>query len=259
MRVGTARRYLVACVLGALVASGGWAESLRPAEVTAPPAYAALLEKYASPQGVRYAAWHRSAEDMRAIEAVVAFFAGTQPPADRDASLAWHLNAYNAWVLHNILKKYPTEGPLDGEMLFFHGKRIVISGKKTSLHQLEQEVIRPTFKEPRVHFALNCASASCPPLAAAPFSAERLESSLDALAREFLNRNPRALRLDNGGKTVRLSKIFDWYTEDFGGHDGIVPYVNRYRDTKIPAGARVRFMDYDWSLNEATGGGAWRR
>lgn len=220
-------------------------------DATAPPAYAALLEKYASPQGVRYAAWHRSAEDMRAIEAVVAFYAGTLPPADRDASLAWHINAYNAWVLQNILKKYPTKGPLDGQLLFFHGKRIGMSGKKTSLHQLEQEVIRPTFKEPRVHFALNCASASCPPLAAAPLSAERLDSSLDALAREFLSRNPRALRLDNGGKTVWLSKIFDWYKEDLRGPDGLIPYINRYRDAKLSSGVRVRFMDYDWSLNEA--------
>lgn len=252
MRFGTTSRYLVACVLGALVASGGRAEGLRPAEETAPLAYAALLKKYTTPHGVRYVAWHGDAADMKAMEGVAAFYANTLPPRNRDASLAWHLNAYNAWVLHNILKKYPTKGPLDGEMLFFHGKRIEISGKKTSLHQLEQEVIRPTFKEPRVHFALNCASASCPPLAPAPFSAERLDSSLDALAREFLNRNQRALRLDNGGKTVWLSKIFDWYKEDFGGPDGIVPYINRYRDIKLSDGVRIRFMDYDWSLNEAS-------
>lgn len=244
-------RCLAVCVLGAMAGSGHGAEGFRPAEATAPSAYAALLEKYASPQGVRYAAWHRSAEDMRAIEAVVAFYAGTLPPADRDASLAWHINAYNAWVLQNILKKYPTKGPLDGELLFFHGKRIVISGKKTSLHEFEQGVIRPTFKEPRVHFALNCASASCPPLHAAPFLAEGLDSRLDALAREFLNRNPRAPRLENGGKTVWLSKIFDWYKEDFGGPDGIIPYINRYRDAKLSSGVGVRFMDYDWSLNEA--------
>lgn len=252
MRSGTTVRCLAVCVLGALVASGSGAEGLRPAEVTAPPDYATLLDKYASPHGVRYAAWHGDAADMRAIEGVAEFYANTLPPRNRDASLAWHLNAYNAWVLHNILKKYPTEGPLDGEMLFFHGKRIEISGKKTSLHQLEQEVIRPTFKEPRVHFALNCASASCPPLAPAPFSAEGLDARLDALAREFLNRNPRALRVADGGKTVWLSKIFDWYKEDFGGPDGIVPYINRYRDAKMAAGARVRFLDYDWSLNEAT-------
>ena len=81
----------------------------------------------------------------------------SKAPKDRDTALAWHINAYNSWILHNILAKYPTKGPLAGEPLFFHGNRIVISGGKTSFNDLEQKVIRPTFKEPRVHFALNCA------------------------------------------------------------------------------------------------------
>lgn len=249
MKSGIVLGWLVACGLTAM-AERGMAVSVG-CGATAPAAYAALLEKYATPPGVRYAAWHRDAADLKPPEQVVAFYAGTLPPADRSASLAWHLNAYNAWILRNVLNKYPAKGPLDGEPLFFHGNRIVISGKKTSLHDLEQGVIRPTFKDPRVHFALNCASASCPPLSADPFSGEGLDARLDALAREFLNHNPRAVQIGDGGKTARLSKIFDWYKEDFGGPDGIVPYMIRYRDAKISSGARVRFMDYDWSLNEA--------
>lgn len=214
-----------------------------------PPAFAELLQKYVTPTGVRYAAWHGNADDIKKLAEVTNFYAKTTPPtASKAESLAWHLNAYNAWILHNILAKYPTKGPLDWDTLFFHGNRIVISGQKTSFNDLEQKVIRPTFKDPRVHFALNCASASCPPLNARPFDAATLDADLDRLAREFIN--GRAIQIDDGGRTVRLSKIFDWYVEDFGGKDKVIEYLNGYRGSKVPDAPKIQFMDYDWSLNE---------
>ncbi len=81
--------------------------------------YAGLLKTYVTAGGVRYAAWKQNAADLAALKSVADFYAGTLPPKDRDASLAWHLNAYNSWILHNILAKYPTKGPLVGEPLFF--------------------------------------------------------------------------------------------------------------------------------------------
>lgn len=213
----------------------------------APPAYAELLERYAKPEGVRYAAWHGNQADMEKLRTVVDFYANTLPPADRDTSLAWHLNAYNAWILHNILKKYPTKGPLDGETLFFHGNRIIIAGKKTSFDHLEQKVIRPTFKEPRIHFAVNCASESCPPLDTKPFTPGTLDDDLDRLTRAFINKNPQGVVVERGD--VKLSKIFEWYAEDFSGKDQLIPYINRYRDQPVPAEAKVAFLDYSWKLN----------
>jgi hypothetical protein len=198
---------------------------------------------------VRYAAWHANSVDLKKLDEVTDFYATTTPPDNAKAdALAWYLNAYNAWILHNILAKYPTKGPLDGETLFFHGNRIVISGKKTSFNDLEQKVIRPTFKEPRVHFALNCASASCPPLNAKPFDASTLDAELARLARAFIN--GKAVQIADGGKTLRLSKIFDWYAEDFGGKDKVVAYLNSYRTSKLSDAGKIQFMDYDWSLNE---------
>ncbi len=117
-----------------------------------------------------------------------------------------------------------------------------------SFNDLEQKVIRPTFKEPRVHFALNCASASCPPLASRPFDAATLNDQLDQLTRAFMNVNPRAI-IGSGG-SIALSKIFDWYKDDFAAAGGSVAFINRYRKEPLPAGAKVKFMDYDWSLNE---------
>lgn len=219
------------------------------ATVASPPMFAELLQKYVTPAGVRYAAWHGNADDLKKLAEVTNFYATTTPPTGSKAeALAWYLNAYNAWILHNILAKYPTKGPLDGEALFFHANRIVISGQKTSFNDLEQKVIRPTFKEPRVHFSLNCASASCPPLNARPFEAGALDADLDRLARAFIK--GKAIQIAEGGKTVRLSKIFDWYAEDFGGKDKVIEYVNGYRGSILPDAPKIQFMDYDWSLNE---------
>jgi len=233
-------------VLAACTHQGARADLPRAKE-SAPPAYEELLDRYAMPEGVRYAAWHGNAGDMEKLRSVVDFYSSTLPPADRDASLAWHLNAYNAWILHNILAKYPTEGPLDGETLFFHGNRIVISGQKTSLNYLEQKVIRPTFQEPRIHFAINCASESCPPLHTEPFTAAKLDADLKNLTRAFINDNPQGVILV--GNKARLSKIFEWYADDFGGKDRLVEFVNRYRNEPLPARAKVGFLDYSWKLN----------
>jgi hypothetical protein len=148
-----------------------------------------------------------------------------------------------------IRKKYPTKGPLDGETLFFHGNRIVISGRKTSFDNLEKKVIRPTFKEPRIHFAVNCASESCPPLDIKPFTAATLDVDLDRLTRRFINENPQGV-VPSGNK-VKLSKIFEWYADDFGGKDQLISYINRYRNAPIPADSKIEFLDYSWKLNTA--------
>lgn len=219
-----------------------------PAPGAYPPAYAELLQKYVTPTGVRYAAWHANLADLKKLNEVTDFYATTTPPEkSKPEALAWYLNAYNAWILHNILAKYPTKGPLDGETLFFHGNRITISGKKTSFDHLEQKVIRPTFQEPRIHFALNCASTSCPPLNAKPFDATSLDGDLDRLTRAFINNNPQGVV--PAGNEVKLSKIFEWYADDFGGKNALVAFINRYREKPLPEKIKTEFLDYSWNLN----------
>ena len=176
----------LALILAACARAAPDPSELAQATAAAPDGYAALLATHVKPDGVDYAAWHSNEEDISALREVLEFYQNTRAPADNTTSLAWHLNAYNTSTLHNILNKYPTRGPLFRDPLFFHGKRITISGQRTSLDALEQKVIRPVFNEPRIHFAINCASASCPPPLDRPFQPQTLDRDLDQLTRTAL-------------------------------------------------------------------------
>ncbi|MGF1679232.1 MAG: DUF547 domain-containing protein [Candidatus Methylacidiphilales bacterium] len=235
-----------------LCSASSWGQgapnSLPHAVDAAPSAFTGLLSKYARPDGVHYEAWRANEADIEALQEVVGFYASHLPPENKQAALAWHLNAYNAWILHHVLKKYPTPGPLDGNPLFFKMESIIISGEKTSFDHLEKKRILAVYQDPRLHFAVNCASESCPPLHTQPFIGDTLQDDLDRLTRAFINTNPQGVVAGQG--EVGLSKIFDWYADDFGGRNQLIAYLNRYRDQTVPANARVRFLDYSWKLNE---------
>jgi len=98
-----------------------------------------------------------------------------------------------------------------------------------------------------MHFALNCASESCPPLATKPFTAQTLDTDLDRLTRAFINDNPQGVVVKN--KRPQISKLFDWYAEDFEGNSNLIAYINRYRNSPIPDPPKVDFFDYSWKLN----------
>ena len=137
---------------------------------------------------------------------------------------------------------------------FFKFRRVVIAGAKTNLYDYENKVIRP-LDEPRVHFALNCMVRDCPQLPREPFSADTLDQQLDSASWEFFNKD-KHLRIDQQGKRIWVSAILDFYTEDFvsSGKPGDLPrYINRYRKTPLPDGYSVRFMDYDWTINQQNG------
>ena len=208
--------------------------------------YARLLQKYVTPAGVRYAAWKANADDVKALDSVVAGIAAQ--PASRAKSkeqLAFHLNAYNAWILHEALAKYPTKSVKDPLFTFFTGKRITVAGEKMSFNHLEKEIIRPRFNEPRIHFALNCASRSCPPLRSEPYTAASLEAQLAEQTRSFIQ-TPKGVIV--GKESAALSKIFDWYKEDFGGEPGVVAFINQRRTSPLPG--KISYQEYDWNLNE---------
>ena len=114
---------------------------------------------------MKYAAWKANAADMQAIQEVVDGIAQENISAlDKKEQLAFYINAYNAWILHEALGKYPTKSVKDALFTFFTGKRITVAGEQMSFNALEKDIIRPKFGDPRIHFALNCASRSCPPL-----------------------------------------------------------------------------------------------
>jgi hypothetical protein len=163
----------------------------------------------------------------------------------RETKMAYWLNAYNAFTLKLIVDNYPTKSILN----FDKGKtwdvrRIKLGDKKYSLNNLENDIIRPQFKDPRIHFALNCAAKSCPPLWNRAYTPENLDSALETRTKAFIN--------DAGFNQItanraQVSKIFDWYSADFGD---LKKFLNQYADQKLKSAATVSFNEYNWDLNE---------
>lgn len=215
--------------------------------------YDKLLQKYVSNGNVRYAAWHAEQADLNALGAVVQAISQAVPgKMNRDEKLAFYLNAYNAWIIKTVLDHYPVKSIKDTMFFVFKRDIIKVAGKQTSLSKLENDIIRQQFKDPRIHFALNCASVSCPPLHDHPFKATTLDATLETLTKDFIRNNPQGLKISDNGRKVSASKIFDWYKEDFQGEAGsILAYITKYRGKPFPENAKLEFQEYDWSLNEA--------
>lgn len=217
--------------------------------------YDALLQNYATPTGVHYQKWHQSDSDRQRLAMVVEQIGDADLKGQsKEALLAFYLNAYNAWILHRILETYPTDGPGGGGFFgrnrFFRSNSIRVAGKKTSFHRLENDVIRPEFREPRIHFALNCASRSCPPLHTRAFTEENLDATLTQLTKTFINRNPLAIRFSSPNE-IAISEIFNWYADDFETSGSILDFLNDFRETPIPKDTKIRYQDYQWTLNKA--------
>ncbi|MEM1328827.1 MAG: DUF547 domain-containing protein [Bacteroidota bacterium] len=164
----------------------------------------------------------------------------------KDAQLAYWINAYNAYTVKLIVDNYPVTKITDlHDGKPWDVKWIKIGGKTYSLNDIEHNTIRKQFDEPRIHFAVNCAAKSCPPLLNQAWTASNLDKLLERQTRTFIN-NSRYNTISSG--KVEVSKIFDWYGEDFGS---LVKYLNKYSDTKINSNATVEFRSYDWRLNKA--------
>ena len=179
------------------------------------------------------------------LDAYLALLAEETPGADwsREESLAYWINAYNAYTVKLILDNYPLQSIRDlGEP--WDRKWIDLAGKTYSLNQIEHEIVRPTFQEPRIHFALVCAAKSCPPLPNRAFTAANLDQLLQQRAKSFINDEQLNVTQE---EVVRVSPLFDWYQQDFGD---VREYLNKYLATNIPAGKEISYLEYDWALNE---------
>ncbi len=194
----------------------------------------------------------------------------TVQAADRDAQLAFWINAYNACMLRLVADHYPiqkTGGFFSGIKNAIAGRpsnsvwqiddvftrqHCVIAGAERSQDEIEHEIIRPTFGEPRIHFAVNCAARSCPILWPEAYSADGLDEQLDRAVRALVD-NPEHFRIE--GSTVLLNKVLDWYKDDFGGIDGLrdffAPYVSQEEaEVLADPATEIAFFEYDWTLND---------
>lgn len=175
----------------------------------------------------------------------------------QNEQFAFYINVYNSWTIKLILTGYPgvksikdlgglLQSPWQKELVRIHGKTL-------KLDDIENKILRPRFKDPRVHFAINCASKSCPPLLSEPYRGETLDAQLNKVTSDFIN-NPSSYRFE--GDILWISSIFKWFSEDF--NDDPVGFYRKYAETDLKAlleakGHRiqVKYLDYDWSLNGA--------
>jgi hypothetical protein len=176
-----------------------------------------------------------------------------------DEQHALLINAYNAYTLKLILEHYPV-GSIRDISNPWKTERYVVGSHTLSLDNIEHNLIRPIFKDPRIHFAVNCAAKDCPPLRAAAYTGAGLDAELEAATRAVLG-SSRFVRVD--GDRLMVTKLFEWYGGDFTdksfkGHAATIPaYVARYASPEVKSfienrnnAPTVRFMDYDWSLND---------
>jgi hypothetical protein len=206
----------------------------------------AVLAPYLREGRVDYAALERGLDLAPLLgEIAQAEVEGTS----REEQLAFYLNAYNLLTLQQVLHclqrdpQWPGPVSIAAKLRFFVLSRHRVAGRRLSLMALENRVIRRRFADPRVHFALNCASTSCPHLPGQLFVATTLEQDLEQLTEAFLN-SPE-VHYDPVHKRLTLSPIFRWYRRDF--RPSVQAFIARYRD--VPLEARLAYRPYDWRLN----------
>jgi hypothetical protein len=239
--------FLLIGTTGAAVSSGlhqGWSE---------------LLDRFVEDGTVDYQGFKKNEAELDRYLAILDM---TDPETLSESDqLAFYINGYNAYTVKLILDNFKNGMPplsirkIGGIFTSPWGISFVrIGGKTYSLDEVEHEIIRPRFGEPRIHFAVNCASKSCPPLITVAYEGETIDEQLEKSTRDFLmNRSHNYLE----GSTLYLSSIFKWYGEDF--QDDPASFVRAHSGGELAeqlrnlAGeVRVKYLDYDWSLNGTT-------
>ncbi len=207
----------------------------------------ALLKKYVASNGnVNYKSFKNTAADVASLEDYIKALSANTPTdkTPKKEKMAFWINAYNALTIKLILGKYPLSKitDLDGGKTW-DVKRYTFDGKKLSLNDIENNILRP-LGDARIHFAVNCAAKSCPPIANEAFTADNLETLLAKRTKKFVNDSKaNALKINE----IKVSKIFEWYGKDFGN---LIVFLNKYAPIKLDANAKVSFQEYDWRLNE---------
>tara|TARA_R110000868_G_scaffold81946_1_gene231681 strand:+ start:2663 stop:3421 length:759 start_codon:yes stop_codon:yes gene_type:complete len=204
-----------------------------------------LLQKHVSSKGnVDYKGFKK---DQAALQSYLDALSKNLPEKSwsKEAVLAYWINAYNAYTVKLILDNYPVKSikdiknPWDKE--FF-----TLQNKKYSLGEIEHKILRK-MNEPRIHFAINCASFSCPNLANKAYTEIGLEKQLETAAKSFVNdKTKNTIATDK----IEISSIFDWFSGDFKTNGTLIDFLNKYSSVKINKNAKVKYKEYNWNLNE---------
>lgn len=213
-----------------------------------------LLAKYVEDGGlVNYQGFINDKEELESYLETLS----SNAPGDswtENEKLAYWINAYNAFTVKLIVDNYPLESIKDLNPTIsvptvnsiWSKEWFQIGGQDFSLDRIEHKILRKEFEEPRIHFAVNCASISCPVLRAEAYTADEVDRQLDEQTRIFLNDPSRNTITE---KRVEVSKIFSWFGGDFKKGQSLVEFIDQYTKVDIAENAKVRFMKYDWNLN----------
>ena len=243
--------------------------------------YAAVLERFVNDEGmVDYAGLKADSASLGDfLEAVGKLDRTEYEGWDDTSKIAFWINAYNALTLDAIIDHYPIKASFARSLIYpknsirqipgvWDDLKWSVMGEKMTLNGIEHQTLRADFNEPRIHVALVCAAMGCPPLRNEPYVGERLDEQLDDQSRRFLS-NPAKFRIDREDGTLHLSPIFKWFGEDFvqtygtddkfewyGGEErAVVNFIAGYlsaddRDYLESTKPAIKYLDYDWSLNE---------
>jgi hypothetical protein len=192
--------------------------------------------------------WIRD-KKMANLDAYLDAIESAKVPQDRLQAVAFYVDAYNAWVIKQVIVHKIPRSVLDVSG-FFDAKVLRIAGKTVSLNQLEKQILLPVAQDPRTHMVLVCGAVGCPILEDTPYAASDMNARLDTAARRYLA-GPTGASVTEG--SIKLSKIFEWYQPDFGGVEGVIQFVRKYapKEKLDRAGNKpnVTYMDYNWTLN----------
>ncbi|MGQ9821986.1 MAG: DUF547 domain-containing protein [Thermogutta sp.] len=251
-------RVVVGTAVQALEENGDGTRSLDAVDHTA---WDRLLHRYVDEDGmVNYAAWKNHQEDRAALERYLATLSAADPraPTSKEGRLAFWINAYNALTVYGILRVYPTDSIRNHTAKLFgyniwDDLLLPVGSEKYSLNDMEHKILR-TLGEPRIHFAIVCASIGCPRLRNEAYTPDRLEEQLADNARDFFSRQ-KNLQVDAAERVIRVSSILNWFGTDFGptpqaALKSLLEYMPADAKQVISSNSfSVSFLEYDWSLN----------
>ncbi|TWO33327.1 DUF547 domain-containing protein [Seonamhaeicola sediminis] len=204
-----------------------------------------LLGKYVSNEG--HVDYQGLKKEYNKLQEYISFLQSSVPEKDssKNQKLSYWINTYNAFTVDLILRHYPINSIKDIKEPW-QQRHWKLGDKWYNLDEIEHHILRK-MDEPRIHFAINCASISCPKLQNKAFTTTHLETQLTKATKDFLNDPERnSISKDN----LELSKIFQWFAKDFKQHGSLIDFLNQYSDLEISQKAKKNYKDYNWSLNE---------
>lgn len=230
--------------------------------------WSVVLQQTARDGRVDYARLKKDRVALDTYRALIAAVkAQTLAAWPREQQMAFWINAYNASVLATIVDHYPLSRGTAIGLAFpansiwqisgaFKSKRHGVAGRLRSLDEIEHEILRPGFREPRIHMVLVCAARGCPPLRNEAFVGIRLEQQLDQQTRAYLSDTQHGLRWQSKPSRLEVSSIFKWFASDFAASGGVREFLAKYAaDGALVAALRdpankLRYLSYDWTLND---------